>query len=591
MERYNNIPTLSRKQFLETMLVMVTAGLVDAICGVIDGIFVGRFLGEEALAAHGIAMPVFEVLCIFSYIITVGFQQPCTVYIGKGEKEHANGLFSAAMLMTLGVATLVAVLGLLFTHPIAHLMGAPRSGAITDMTADYLKAVFLATPLLLLYLSLIPVLQLDGRRKLVYLSCLLMAVSDVAMDLLNATVFHGGMWGFGMATFVSYLVGLLVLLAYFLKKDRLFHWRPKAIRDSRPIDILITGLPTGIRLGAHSVALIGMNALVMGMAGATAMAAFAVQQNLATMLLSVGLGLSGATLLFSGISFGEQDRRGLTDVLRLSGYSCIVIVGIVGLSIFALAKPLVALYLATDEASFTLAVHAVQYLALSLPLITWVYCIGCYEQGIGHKWKATWVFLGQELFALLPCAFIMGKLWGAEGIFASFAASQLVVILSMGIYAYLRRDRHFSGMEAFLDVPTDFGVPPQDRLVRTLQRREEVCALAAEAHDFCESRGLSSAKAYLVSMYIEEMGNIIMLYGFADGKSHHLEIRLSLYREKVILRFCDDCRRFDFTERAAHWQEDPEHPETSIGVRMVMNSSGLLRYDNSLSTNNLIVQI
>ena len=95
----------------------------------------------------------------------------------------------------------------------------------------------------------------------------------------------------------------------------------------------------------------------------------------------------------------------------------------------------------------------------------------------------------------------------------------------------------------------------------------------------------------MVSMYIEEMGNIIMLYGFSDGKPHHLEVRLSLLHGQAFLRFRDDCRRFDITERAAHWKEDPEHPETTLGVRMVMNSGGLLRYDNSLSTNNLMVLI
>ena len=76
-----------------------------------------------------------------------------------------------------------------------------------------------------------------------------------------------------------------------------------------------------------------------------------------------------------------------------------------------------------------------------------------------------------------------------------------------------------------------------------------------------------------------------LLYCFADGRTHHLEIRLSVSMEKVILRFRDNCSHFDITERAAHWQEDSEHPETAIGVRMVMRSGGFLRYDSSFSTN------
>ena len=573
------------------MLVLITAELVDALCGVIDGIFVGRTLGEQAMAAHGIAMPIFVVLCIFSYLLTVGFQQMCTVYIGKGEKDKANGIFTASIFLTLGISILITIPGLLFTHSIAHFMGAPQSGPINDMAADYLRLIFLGTPLLLLFLTLIPVLQLDGDRKLVYISCFVMFVADVVMDWLNATVFHGGMQGFGMATFVSYLMGLLVLLVYFLKKDRLFHLRPRFIRDSRPMGIITTGLPAGIRLGARSVALIGLNALVMGTAGATAMAAFSVQQNLATMLLSVGVGLSGATLLITGLGFGEQDRQSLMDVVRMSGYSCVCIVGLFSALVFVLAGPLVTLYLNPGDASFSLAVHAVRYLALSMPLVAWVRCSGCYEQGIEHTWKATWVFLGQELLSLLPCAIIMGCLWGAEGIFASFVVSQVVVILSMALHSFLHRDRRYKGLEAYLNVPSGFGVPPEDRRDRTVARPEDVWEISALAHTFCNERGLPNAKSFMVSMYIEEMGNIITLNGFADGKPHHLEIRLSIKDEKAILRFRDDCRRFDITERADNWQEDPEHPETTIGVRMVMQAGGLIRYNNSLSTNNLIVYI
>ena len=573
------------------MLVLVSAELADAVCGVIDGMVVGRFLGEDAMAAHGIAVPIFVLLTIFSYMITVGFQQPCTVYIGRGEKTRANGLFTATMLLTVGMAVLFAVIGLLFAHPIALMMGTPPSGPIHDMAEDYLRAVALGTPFLLIFLSLIPVLQIAGKRKLVHLGSLVMGVSDIVIDILNVKVFHGGMFGIGLATSISYLLGTLVLLTYFLKKDSLFHLRLRDIKGSHPGDIFFTGLPAGMRVGAHFMAITVLNTVVMTVSGASAMAAFSVQQNLSSLLISFAIGISGATLLLSGISYGEQDRRGLMDVVRMSAYASIIFMGLLGALVFALARPLAALYLAPADASFPLAIYAIRCLAVSMPLVTWERCIGCYEQGVEQRRKAIWIFLGGELLSLLSCAFLMEWLWGVKGIFAAFPVSQLIVILSVNLHAYRHRDRRYRGMEAFLDVPADFGVPPQDRLVRTLVRPEEVWALADQAQTFCEGRGLTHEKAYMVSMYIEEMGNIIMIYGFADGKPHHLEIRLSLFRGQAILYFRDDCRRFDITERASHWQEDPEHPETTIGVRMVMNSDGLMRYDNSLSTNNLVVLI
>ena len=591
MEKLSNIPALSRKQFGETMLVLIIAELADAICGVIDGIVVGHYLGEDAMAAHGIATPIFVLLTIFSYMITVGFQQPCTVYIGRGEPQKANGLFSATMFYTIVVAVLFSVTGQLFPRSFAHMMGAPSVGVIADMSTDYLRAVFMGTPFLLIFLSLIPVLQIDGERKLVHAGSVVMAVSDIIIDILNVKVFHGGMWGIGMATTISYFLGMMVLLTYFLRKSRLFHLRPQDIAGSRPGQIFRMGLPAGARVAARSVAIISLNTLVMGTAGATAMAAFSVQHNLSTLLLSVAIGISGATLLLSGISYGEQDRRGLMDLVRMSAYSCILIMGLLAVLVFSLARPLVSLYLSPLDEAYPLAVHAVRWLAVAMPLMAWSRCLGCYEQGVGRNRTAIWIFLSEELLSLVTCAFILGWIWGIEGVFASFAVSQLLVIVSMNLYFYFRRDKRYKGMEAFLDVPEDFGVPPENRLMRTLERPEEVWALAEQAQSFCTDRGLAADKAYLVSMYIEEMGNIIMIYGFNDGKPHHLEIRLSLYMDQAILHFRDDCRRFDITERASHWKEDPEHPETTLGVRMVMSACALMRYDNSMSTNNLIVLI
>lgn len=108
MNVYSRIPALTRKQFLDTLLVLLNAELADSICGVIDGVIVGRFLGEEAIAAHGIATSIFLILSIFTYVITTGFQQPCTVAIGKGELRKANGLFNLTLVVTLAISVVLS---------------------------------------------------------------------------------------------------------------------------------------------------------------------------------------------------------------------------------------------------------------------------------------------------------------------------------------------------------------------------------------------------------------------------------------------------------------------------------------------------
>ena len=362
------------------MLVLINAELADSVCGVIDGVVVGRFLGADAMAAHGIATPIFLILVIFSYIVTVGFQQPCTVAIGRGEFQKANGLYSAGILITVLFSFLLALIGLLFPHRIAYLMGAPASGPIHEMTADYLSAVSLGTPSLLLFLVLIPALQITAD-----------AAGPGYQRQGNGQPAHG-VDGQGERRFtsISYTLGLLVLLSYYFHKGRFFRFRLRDLDFMNVKRMLGMGLPSGIRVGARALATILISTMVMGMLGAAAMAGLSVQRNLQSLLISLATGVSGAVLLLTGMSFGEQDRRGLMDVARMSAYTVMIGVGATSLLVFLLADPLVSLYLPRTEASFSLAVHAVRWLAVALPLIAWTRCIGSYLQGISWPGCGTW---------------------------------------------------------------------------------------------------------------------------------------------------------------------------------------------------------
>ena len=50
--RFRHIPRETRRRFMETMLVLIVSEMADSLCGLIDGMYVGKFLGNDAMAAH-----------------------------------------------------------------------------------------------------------------------------------------------------------------------------------------------------------------------------------------------------------------------------------------------------------------------------------------------------------------------------------------------------------------------------------------------------------------------------------------------------------------------------------------------------------
>jgi anti-sigma regulatory factor (Ser/Thr protein kinase) len=85
------------------------------------------------------------------------------------------------------------------------------------------------------------------------------------------------------------------------------------------------------------------------------------------------------------------------------------------------------------------------------------------------------------------------------------------------------------------------------------------------------------------------MGKNIISYGFEDGKSHNMDFKLILKEGEAILRFRDDCTKFDPKEYMKLLNSDDEI--SHIGIRMVMNSCDQVEYVNAMTLNNLRLHI
>ena len=583
--RRTTFSPITRKHFLETVMVLISAELADSLCGVIDAIFISRGLGSDAIAAHGVASPVFTFLCIFAYMAAAGIQHSCTASVGKRKLQQANGLYNLAILFTTGLAVLFTLSGWFFPHWVARLLGAAGSGHILPMAADYIRGTAPGTIPLMLFLVMVPALQLDGKWALVHVGSAVMAVSDILFDCLNIYYLHWGMFGMGLATSVSYILGIGVFLLYFFQRRRLFRLRPKDMKDIPVEEFGAAALPTGVRISARMLSIVLINVLVLRVGGAVGMAAMAVHRNLFYLFMGAVLGVAGAVLVFTSISYGEQDRDGLREAMRLGMRYTLALVGTLALGLFLLAGPVVSLYLEQTDPSFGLAVFAIRCLAVSLPFMSWNWNCGCFLQGVEQTRRATALFVSTELLVLCLCCLVGSFLAGIRGVFAAFAVSQALVAV---LYTILST-RRWRSAQRFFGKP--FGVPASHRFSRTLSTPDQVLPLSASIEAFCRECGVAGEKSRKAGLYAETMCGLIFDYGFRDGKKHSLEVRLAVSGGDVILRFRDDCHRFNLIELVSGAQESAAHPENAMAVRLVTEDARKISYNNSLNSNNLMVVI
>ena len=151
-------------------------------------------------------------------LLAAGIQVACSRSLGRGSQKETNIGYSSAVAVAGFVSFAFLILVVLFRSPLATLLGAGTEGSLFEQTRDYLLGFGLGAPGSLGALVFVPFLQMGGQSGLLVAAVLGMTVTDVALDILNVTVFHGGMFGMGLASSLSYYVAVIIGLFYFLSR-------------------------------------------------------------------------------------------------------------------------------------------------------------------------------------------------------------------------------------------------------------------------------------------------------------------------------------------------------------------------------------
>ena len=206
--------------FWQLLIVMTVAELASSLATMIDGIILSRYLGENAIAAHGLMAPYFNLLKMLGGFFAVGTQVTCSGYIGRGNLPKACRAFNVSSIVLLVVSVSFGVAILLFSAPISLLLGAALDPEhLLDPTRYYLAGLSIGLPFTLGTIFLIPIVALNGDKARIALATNTMMIVNIVGDLANVFVLNGGMLGMALATTVSYLCSFTILLLHFRKGE------------------------------------------------------------------------------------------------------------------------------------------------------------------------------------------------------------------------------------------------------------------------------------------------------------------------------------------------------------------------------------
>jgi len=575
------------KGVLITNAISIAAGI---ICVMIDGIITGQFLGADAVAAAGLLHPVVMIINIVGGLLG-GVGIMCTRYLGKAQLDRVNQVYSIVVITGFVVTVAFMVLIYAFAPGIGQMLGAKTgSQEIVRMISDYLRGLVVGMLFMRFTIMLSGLMMLDNDKNCSMISMGVVFVTDVAFDLANVLIFHGGMHGMALATSFSYVCGFLVILNHYRRKDRILHFTTKGLKLRDLGDVFLRGMPNAINMGCSALRIFAFNTLILSISDKTAVAGLSIANNAFSFIFSLVLGMFITASILSSLYYSEEDRRGLEHVATLSVRITIVLFIGVGLLIAIFPKPVAMLFVrpdaveAVDQGARFIRFWAIQFLfmAVSFPIS------GTY-QGTGRLRQNYFIDIMREGVLPIVCVTALGKAFGLRGAEVGFALAGLLTLVMLYLVPTVCNRKFPLRAKDFLILSDDFGAKPEELYEASMHDMDEVIKVSEDVRQFCLDRGTGAGRAMMMALFVEEMAGNTIAYGYREGQHGTVDLRFVLHDGTGTIRLRDDGRPFD----PVMWLEknSTEDPASGLGIRVVTGLAKQVNYMTSMEMNNLTITL
>lgn len=414
------------KKFLGYAIPSALAMFVSSLYTIIDGIFVGQGVGDSALAAVTIVMPLTIMLFGIAMMFAVGGGALVSKNFGAGEDEKGLNVFRQVFKFLLIISISISLVLALFADTIVINLGATES--IKYLAGQYLRFYAIFCVPNLIGISLNSFVRNDNRPKLAMVSTITGSVTNIILDYVFIFPLGMGIKGAAIATGLGQIVTVLVVLPHFILKKGKLSFGNVSLDKELIRKFSNIGLPSFFAEAAFSVIVFVQNIAVVNIMGEAGLSAYSIINYITTNIYMVLLGVTfGAQPLIS-YNFGAKNVKNILDVYRISNIVSIIINIVFTDICFIFGRTLIGIFTSNAEileiAYNGLNITNIGFFIVGLNLTTTVY----YQAVENPKYSNLLCVLRSVIF--LPISvFVLVKLMGVNGVWISLLSSEFLSLI------------------------------------------------------------------------------------------------------------------------------------------------------------------
>jgi putative MATE family efflux protein len=428
-------------RLLKFTMPSIVMMIFTSIYGVVDGFFVANFAEESAFPAVNFIFPLLMMLGSLGFMFGTGGSALVARTLGEKDTEKANRIFSLLVYVSLGLGTLVAVAGILLLRPIARLMGA--EGEMLENCVLYGRIVLCALPAFVLQMEFQSFFVTAEKPKLGLAVTVASGVTNMVLDGLLVGIFPMGLVGAALATAMSQVVGGIIPLIYFGRKNSSLLRLTKTGFDGKALLKTCTNGSSEL-LSNVSMSLVNMlyNIQLLALAGENGVSAYGTMMYVNMIFLAIFIGYSIGTSPVVGYHLGAENYPELKSLLKKS-FAIIALCSVAMLGLgFALAKPLSMLFVGKQPALYELTVHGFYIFAVSFLFVGFAIFFSGFFTALNDGLTSAIISFLRTLVFQIAAVMLLPLIWGIDGIWWSIVVAELMAAVVGLIFLVIKRKKY-----------------------------------------------------------------------------------------------------------------------------------------------------
>lgn len=429
-----NIP----KAILSIGIPAMLGQLTMLIYNLADTYFVSLTKIPAQIAAVTLCVPALLIIMSIACIFGMGASSVIARQIGKGRKEESAQCFHFSTYAMVFSGILVLVLGLLFTRPIASLLGADTENM--NYTCDYLRWIFIGAPAIMLSNGLVHSFRSVGLVREATIGLALGNAVNILLDWIFIVLMNMGTKGAALATSVGFICAAVYYLACLLiqerKNNQLISVSPKrfSIDWEMAKKVIQIGIPGALITVLMSIANIVLNNYI-GIYGSDAVASYGIAYKIDMFPIMLLVGLSQGTAPLLGYYYGKNDGDNLSKAMRIAVIYGIILGAAFTIILFFGSRTFSKVFL-SDEALILQTAWFLRLLCFHGPLLGIINMVTSYFQALGKAVSSLTITLLRNVILFIPGVIILNTLFQLNGvILTQLTVECFLTVICMTMYS------------------------------------------------------------------------------------------------------------------------------------------------------------